>query len=90
MDSFTMLIIICIGLPLVFLLHFFNNILIVIKKRLHKPPYYILVNLSISDAFLLIVVATYMSRGRDGNIVLVAAARLFATASVLSSSVLVI
>ena len=80
------LILTCIILPVTFLLHLMNNILIISKKHLHKPSYYILVNLSISDMFLLIVVATRFSNAVDpNNFYLDFSHKVVAMASVLST-----
>jgi len=43
-----------IVLPVIFLLHLSNNVLIIWKKDLHKPRYFILMNLSFSDVLLLL------------------------------------
>ena len=42
--------------PILITLHMLNSIMIITKKRLRKPQYYFLVNLSISDILLLLII----------------------------------
>lgn len=75
------LIITIIILPLTLILHAMNNMLIFLRKRLHKPSYYILINLSVSDIMMLIAVIIRFMYTMN-NVFLELAFRGFVTTSV--------
>lgn len=55
-----MLILVCLIFPITIILHIVNFILIATRKKLHKPCYYIIVNLSVADIALLLSVGAQL------------------------------
>lgn len=75
----------CFIFPITIILHLINNVIIVYKRCLHKPAYYLLINLSISDILLIFAVIIRFTTIRDQNILLDIANKVFATSSVLTT-----
>lgn len=73
-----------IVIPIVILLHLSNNIIMLMRKKFHKIQYFILMNLSVSDLILVIVIWLQVMYSRN-NIYIWVIRNMAFTASILST-----
>ena len=77
-------IVICTVLLFTILLHLANNFIILRKRRLHKPAYFLLINLSVSDIMLIfVIIGIFIKRGY--SLPLQILNKVFVTSSLLST-----
>lgn len=77
-------ILVYITFPLTMILHLTNILMMLVKKKLRKPKYILLMSLSISD-FIVMVVVTFQLLFSIDNVFFYTARKFFSTVSILST-----